>query len=154
VAGRHRAPRKRRWARALAFELAVAAAMAAAVLGAVSDDPAVLRGAIFGALAAAFIGSLLPRKQRPVFDAGADLRRLRAEVAELRGQLAALAPSPLAAAERPATLQLPLIRAALAASTVNGNGNGHANGNGHGDPASFAPARLIDLTTEPATALH
>jgi hypothetical protein len=168
VAGRHRAPRRRRGAGATARKaiavLAVAAAIAAAAVGAVADDPRLLRGAIFGALVAALLAALRPAHVPHAVaavapDTSADLRRLRIELAELRSRLELFsAGGPLAAVDRPATLQLPLIRAAFAASGnghANAHANGHANGvhaNGHaGINGSEHGRRLIDLTTTPAT---
>jgi hypothetical protein len=138
--GRHRAKRQRRLGKAIVLAFALGCALAAATLTIVADDPRLLRAAVLGALLAAFVPTLLPTlEQQPSTAVDDELRRLRRELAKLRGELDALiAAGWTKAPERTAALQLPLIRAALRAAPPSSNGNGHH-------------PHTIDLTQEPAT---
>ena len=104
---------------------ALGCALAAAVLAIVADDPRLLRAAVVAALVAAFVPTLLPTlEQRPSPRVDADVRRLRLEVATLRGELNALcAAGPLVVPERTTTWELPLMRATVRTPTASTNGH-------------------------------
>lgn len=125
--GKHRAHRPRVWWRALVLTFAVGCALAAATLAIVADDPRLLRTAILGALLAAFVPTLLPTmEQRPSPVVDDEFRRLRLEVAALRGELDALrATGSLLIPHQSDSLQLPLVRAALQVPSPSTNGHGH-----------------------------
>src|SRR4051812_19440111 len=113
--GKHRAQRPWRWAAPLALTFAVGCAITAATLAIVASDPRWLRGAVIAGLLAAFVPTLLPPlEQKPAPAVDAELRRLRRQLAGLRGELDASLAAPAPAPEQGTTmLPLPLIRAAL-----------------------------------------
>jgi hypothetical protein len=123
---------------------ALGCALASALLAIFADDPRLLRAAVLAALIAAFAPTLLPTlEQRPTAPVNDELRRLRRELAQMRGELDAyLATGPITLPLGPAPVpgQLPLAPAALhlPSPATNGNGNGH----GHS----------IDLTRADVTA--
>src|SRR3954447_4281865 len=113
--GKHRAHRPWRWVAPLALTFAVGCAITAATLAIVANDPRWLRGAVIAGLLAAFVPTLLPsveQQRAPAVDA--ELRRLRRQLAELRGELDAYLATPAPAPGQLTTmLPLPLIRTAL-----------------------------------------
>ena len=109
--------------------LATGFATTAVTLDIVANDPRLLRAAVLAGLLSAFLPAMLlaaERKTAVVADSD-ELRRLRLELAELRGEIAAhayvLAARP-SAPERAMTLQLPLVRAALRVPVASANGHG------------------------------
>ena len=147
--GKHRARQSRRWVPALVVTFALGCAVTAATLAIVASDPRWLRGAVIAGLLAAFAPTLLPAlEQKPSQAVDGELRRLRRELAELRGELDAYLATPAVPEQRTTMLHLPLIRAALQdpVPAANGHGgNGH-NGNGNGK------LQVVDLTDARETA--
>src|SRR3954470_1160505 len=103
--GRHRARRPRRWVPALVLTFALGCAVTAATLAIVASDPRWLRGAVIAGLLAAFVPTLLPTlEQKPTPAIDAELRRLRRQLAELRGELDAYLATPASPPEQLTTM--------------------------------------------------
>jgi hypothetical protein len=149
--GKHRARRSRRWVPAVVVTFALGCAVTAATLAIVASDPRWLRGAVIAGLLSAFVPTLLPAvEHKPSHAVDDELRRLRRQLAELRGELDAyLAVRPAVPEQRTTMLTLPLLRAALQEPVPVPNGHGENGHNGHNGNGSV---HLIDLTEhrEPA----
>src|SRR3954451_23521891 len=105
--GKHRRHRPGRWVAPLVLTFAFGCAITAATLAIVASDPRWLRGAVIAGLLAAFVPTLLPTlEQKPAPAVDAELRRLRRQLAELRGELDAYlaAPAPAPAPEQGTTM--------------------------------------------------
>src|SRR3954462_2337728 len=109
--GKHRRHRPGRWAASLALAFAFGCAITAATLAIVASDPRWLRGAVIAGLLAAFVPTLLPTlEQKPAPAVDPEPRRLRRQLAELRGELDACLAAPAPPPEQGTPmLHLPLI---------------------------------------------
>jgi hypothetical protein len=109
---------------------ALGCAIAAATLAVVATDPRLLRVAVIAALLAALAPTMLPTlEQRASTAVDDELRRLRRELAGLRGELDAyLATGPITLSLQPASVQQPLVLAALHSPSPATNGNGSRHG--------------------------
>ncbi|MFL6241051.1 MAG: hypothetical protein ACJ735_16340 [Actinomycetes bacterium] len=144
--GKHRAVRPHRRARLVVLTAAVGCAATAATLGVVASDARLLRAAVLAGILAAVLPMSLPHVEpRAAAARDWELRRLRLELAALRGEWDAYlaAPASPAAAQPVTSLHLPLIRAALQAPDPSSNGNGHT----HTIDLTGLPPELADPAT-------